>query len=99
MTTTSALSPTQHPAGYRHEALFWDGTEEFLAGTVPFVSAGLAAGMPVLIAVHDERWQALRSALGADADRVQQVDTAELGTTRHGSSRHGGSSLRRPPAG
>src|SRR5665648_942546 len=79
MTTTSALSPTQHPAGYRHEALFWDGTEEFLAGTVPFVSAGLAAGMPVLIAVHDERWQALRGTLGADADRVQQVDTAELG--------------------
>src|SRR5665647_3387922 len=79
MTTTSALSPTQHPTGYRHEALFWDGTEEFLAGTVPFVSAGLAAGMPVLVAVHDERWQALRSALGADADRVQQLDVAELG--------------------
>jgi len=79
MTTTSALASTDHPTGYRHEALFWDGTEEFLAGTVPFVSGGLAAGMPVLVAVHDERWQALRSALGADADRVQQLDTAELG--------------------
>ena len=79
MTTTSALAPTDHPTGYRHEALFWDGTAEFLACTVPFVSAGLAAGMPVLVAVHDERWQALRSALGADADRVQQADMAELG--------------------
>src|SRR5665648_950025 len=69
MTATSVLSPTRHPTGYRHEALFWDGTEEFLAGTVPFVSAGLAAGMPVLVAVHDERWQGLRSALGAGAER------------------------------
>jgi hypothetical protein len=28
--------------GYRHEAFFWDGDEQFLAGTVPFVTEGLA---------------------------------------------------------
>jgi len=50
----------------------------YLEATVPFVQHGLAAGMPVMIAVHEERWLALREALGADADRVDHVDLARL---------------------
>ncbi|MGA8978661.1 MAG: hypothetical protein WB473_06025, partial [Pedococcus sp.] len=35
--------------GYRHEAFFWDGDEEFVCGTVPFIREGLAAGQPVMV--------------------------------------------------
>lgn len=78
MSTTHALSRV-HPAGYRHEALFWSDADDFLAGTVPFVADGLAAGMPVMIAVHAERWAQLSAALGHDADRVRHVDMDRLG--------------------
>lgn len=50
----------------------------YLAITVPFVHDGLAAGMPVMVAVHEERWLALREALGTDAARVDHVDLARL---------------------
>jgi anti-sigma regulatory factor (Ser/Thr protein kinase) len=78
VSTTRTLSGV-HPAGYRHEALLWDDADDFLAGIVPFVADGLAAGMPVMVAVHADRWALLRAALGADADRVRHVDTVRLG--------------------
>jgi len=64
---------------YRHEALLWHNPEEFLAGTVPFIRDGLAAGEAVMIAVIPARTRWLREALGADADEVLFVDMAELG--------------------
>ena len=64
-----------HPRRSRHEALFWEGTEELLSVAVPFVTEALEAGMPVLVAVQDDRWQVLRDALGPDAERVQHTDT------------------------
>lgn len=64
---------------YRHEALFWRTTEEFLACTVPFIRDGLTAGEAVMVAVVDSRTRWLREALGADADEVHFVDMSELG--------------------
>lgn len=65
--------------GYRHEAFFWDGDDQFLAGTVPFVTEGLAAGQPVLVAVTPARIEQLRDALGVEADDVEFVDMVQLG--------------------
>ena len=46
--------------GYRHEAFFWEGDDQFLAGTVPFIREGLAAGQPVMVAVTPTRIDLLR---------------------------------------
>jgi anti-sigma regulatory factor (Ser/Thr protein kinase) len=70
------------PAGgvaFRHEALFHEGDGGFLAGAVPFVRDGLAAGEPILVAVGPERIALLRRELGDDADRVHFADMRELG--------------------
>jgi anti-sigma regulatory factor (Ser/Thr protein kinase) len=66
-------------SGFDHEALFYAGADEFLAGTVPFVREGVAAGEPVLVLVCDPRLSALRSALGVDAKHVTFADMATVG--------------------
>jgi CheY-like chemotaxis protein len=66
-----------HGHGCRHEALLYSTTEELLAGTVPFVRRGLAAGEPVLAVLREAAWAPLREALGADARRVEFVDAVE----------------------
>ncbi len=68
-----------HPGGFRHEALLWDGIDQYLAATVPFVRDGIAAGQPVMAAVHADRWAPLAKALDDDAARVDHVDLARLG--------------------
>jgi hypothetical protein len=62
-----------------HEALFYRSGGEFLAETVPFVRAGLAAGEPVLVALPPIGGAWLREALGADADRARFVDITRAG--------------------
>jgi anti-sigma regulatory factor (Ser/Thr protein kinase) len=87
---TAAAGPGEHASsyerppkahdGYRHEAFLWRGEDEFLAGTLPFILDGLAAGQPVMVAVIQQRIDLLRAALGADtAAAVHFIDMAELG--------------------
>jgi len=64
---------------FRHEALLYDGEVDFLAGTLPFLREGIAAGEPVLVVVSAARIGLLRSALGGDADRVAFADMADVG--------------------
>src|SRR5205814_9028709 len=52
-------------------ALFYAGADEYLAGTVPFIEAGLAAGEPVMVAVAADHLARIRAALGAAATRVR----------------------------
>jgi CheY-like chemotaxis protein len=66
-----------HGHGCRHEALLYATTEELIAGTVPFVRRGLAAGEPVLAVLREAAWAPLREALGEDARRVEFVDAVE----------------------
>lgn len=70
-------SPADHP---NHEALLYEGEGEFLAGTLPFIREGLAAGEVVMVAVPSERIQQLTKALGRDAAAVRFVDMREIGT-------------------
>jgi anti-sigma regulatory factor (Ser/Thr protein kinase) len=52
---------------------------EFLAGTVPFLRAGLAAGEPALVVLAQRKNDLLREALGSDGDRVRFADMGTLG--------------------
>jgi anti-sigma regulatory factor (Ser/Thr protein kinase) len=67
------------PPGYRHEALFYRGDDEFLAGTVPTVRDAVAAGAAVLVAVPKARGMVLREALGDDEAAASFADMEELG--------------------
>ncbi|MDQ1045257.1 sensor histidine kinase [Streptomyces sp. V4I2] len=62
-----------------HPALFYGDEQEYLAGTVSFVRAGLAAGDPVAVAVPGENLRLIRDGLGADADAVRLLDMREAG--------------------
>lgn len=75
-TTTEYVGPVEP---FVHPALFYAGTEQYLAGTVPFVRDALAAGAPVAIAVPGENLRLIQDALGADGDAVRFLDMREAG--------------------
>ena len=59
-----APAPTTTHAVFRHEALLYRGTQEFLTTIGSFVLDGVAAGEPVLVAVDAVRGRLLRDLLG-----------------------------------
>jgi anti-sigma regulatory factor (Ser/Thr protein kinase) len=65
--------------GFHHEALIHRGTDEFIAGTVPFIREGLAAGEPVMVAVTAPRAEGLRRELGDDIRGVTLLDIEGVG--------------------
>jgi anti-sigma regulatory factor (Ser/Thr protein kinase) len=64
---------------FEHEALLYDGPDDFLSRTVPFLTAGLEARDPMLVAVPAPRIRALQAELGDGADEITFVDMLELG--------------------
>jgi anti-sigma regulatory factor (Ser/Thr protein kinase) len=80
MTTAQAARHAHEPAGFRHEALFYAGADEFLDGTLDFLREGIALDEPSLVVVAPERIAALREALGDDARHVRFEDMRTLGT-------------------
>jgi anti-sigma regulatory factor (Ser/Thr protein kinase) len=73
----TAVAPVQ--SEFEHEALFYEGPDGFLAGTVPFVREGLEAGEPVMVAAPADRLTALRGELGSDAGAVRFADMGVMG--------------------
>lgn len=67
------------PGELHHEAFFYGDPDEYLAGTVPFVRAGLEAGEAVLVALPPERRELLRGELGADAELATFTEIEEQG--------------------
>lgn len=65
--------------GFQHEALVYEGDDEYLAGTVPFLRGGLDAGEPALVAVGPAQTALLEGELGKDAEGVRFVDMQALG--------------------
>lgn len=57
--------------GFRHEAFFYSGDEEFLQGTVPYLEEGIGAGETVLAVLPEPRMQLVRGALGSAAEAVE----------------------------
>jgi anti-sigma regulatory factor (Ser/Thr protein kinase) len=75
----ATVSRSERLTGYRHEALIWDGIDDFVARTAPFVADGVGEGTPVMVAVPAAHWEPLREALGPIADEVHFADMAVLG--------------------
>ncbi|RSN26154.1 anti-sigma regulatory factor [Amycolatopsis sp. WAC 01416] len=72
-TTATGTDPFVHPA------LFYQGPDDYLAGTVPFIQQGLESGEPVAVSVPGPNLELLRTALGQDAERVRLLDMTEEG--------------------
>jgi len=62
-----------------HPALLYRDDQEYVAGTVPYIREGLAAGEPVAVAVPGRNLALIRDALGLDAERVLLRDMAVAG--------------------
>jgi anti-sigma regulatory factor (Ser/Thr protein kinase) len=69
----------ENSTGFEHEALFYRGEEDFLAGLLPFVREGLEQDEAVVVAEPAHRLELLRDALGDDASAVRFLDMAEIG--------------------
>lgn len=76
---SAAAEPFEPVEPFIHPALFYADTQAYLAGTVSFVRAGLAAGDPVAVAVPGENLDLIRDGLGTDADAVRLLDMREAG--------------------
>ncbi|WUI02781.1 sensor histidine kinase [Spirillospora sp. NBC_00431] len=64
---------------FHHPALFYRTRAEYLAGTVPFLLDGLAAGEPAAAAVPEPNLELLRNELGAAAEQVTLLDMGQAG--------------------
>ncbi len=73
------MSAASAHTAFEHQALLYDGIEELVARTAPFVRDGLAGGEPVLVVMTSDRLEAVRRALGDDAGRVHLADMAQIG--------------------
>lgn len=60
---------------FEHDALLYDGTDDFVEHLVPFVRDGIAQDEAVLAVTSQANAGALREALGADAGRVDFHDS------------------------
>jgi anti-sigma regulatory factor (Ser/Thr protein kinase) len=72
------VSPAKGPR-FRHEALLYAGEHEFMARTLAFVRDAVSAQEPILVAVSAARADAMREALGEDAEHVDFLDMAAVG--------------------
>lgn len=62
-----------------HPAFFYHDCDQYLAGTVPFITQGLRANEPVVAVVPADRLTLLRSALGPAAASVRMLDMTKVG--------------------
>jgi anti-sigma regulatory factor (Ser/Thr protein kinase) len=73
-----AVSARTPFGAFRHEALLYSGTEDFVAGAAGFVSDALDADEAVLVAVGEKQQQLLSEALSDRATRVLYTDIETL---------------------
>jgi anti-sigma regulatory factor (Ser/Thr protein kinase) len=71
-----------HPVDeeFRHEAFFYAGESEFLAGAGAFLEDAVEASEPVLVVVSARKIDLLRKRLKADAGNVLFADMENIGT-------------------
>src|SRR6266545_5103781 len=75
--TASADGPRVNGA-FVHEALLYGGAEEYLAGTLPFLRGGLAAGEPLLVAVPGPNLELIRNSLRSEEHTSELQSLAYL---------------------
>jgi anti-sigma regulatory factor (Ser/Thr protein kinase) len=66
-------------AAFRHEALFYAGDDDFVAGTSAFIKDGLANDEPTLVVVSATKIEMLKQDLGRDAASVLFADMNNVG--------------------
>jgi anti-sigma regulatory factor (Ser/Thr protein kinase) len=66
-------------AGFRHEALFYAGTAEFVDRASAFIEDSVASCEPILVVVSAEKTEQLRERLGGVPDGVRFADMAHVG--------------------
>ncbi|MFF2134182.1 MEDS domain-containing protein, partial [Streptomyces olivochromogenes] len=59
---------------FAHPALLYRSAQEYAQGTLPFVSEGLATGLPVAVAAPPSRLELLKAELGPAAHEVRWID-------------------------
>ncbi|MCZ0997218.1 anti-sigma factor RsbA family regulatory protein [Streptomyces mirabilis] len=64
---------------FAHPALLYRSEQEYAQGTLPFVSEGLAAGLPVAVAAPPSRLALLKAELGPVAHEVRWIDMTQAG--------------------
>lgn len=72
-----SAAPTTRPRGYRHDALFYDGPDDFHTSVSAFLTDAIAAGEPTLVVASADKIERLRQAV--DADIVRFADMGEVG--------------------
>jgi anti-sigma regulatory factor (Ser/Thr protein kinase) len=60
-------------AGFQHRALIYEGADEYVAGTAPFLRAAMEAGEPALVAVRKEQAELLKEELRSDIGMLRFV--------------------------
>jgi len=76
-TTTSNRKASAE--GFRHDALMYEGSGDFVARVSPFIRDAVNADEPILVVVSLDKIQMLRSALAHDAQKVRFADMADVG--------------------
>lgn len=66
-------------AGFQHQALIYNGADEYLAGTIPFLRAALSAGEPTLVAVGETQADWIAEELGSEATGIRFLNMREVG--------------------
>jgi len=74
---TPSAGSTTRPRAYRHDALFYNGPDDFHTSVSAFLAAAMAAGEPTLVVASADKIERLRQV--ADADLVQLADMGEVG--------------------
>ena len=65
------------PRLFEHRALSYGSCDEYLAGAVPFLSAGIEQSHCLLAVTTEPKMKLLRDALGAGAEQVEFTDWAD----------------------
>jgi anti-sigma regulatory factor (Ser/Thr protein kinase) len=76
---SGSLSAAASEQSFRHEALLYDGEDQFVAGVLPFIQDALAAGDPIVVAVDEAKIELLSSELAGAAGEVHFADMREVG--------------------
>ncbi len=77
--STIAGPVTEARAGFWHEALFYDGDDEFVEHAAAFIDDGMRADEPVLVVAVRPKMEQLRARIGADAQGVAYADMDDVG--------------------
>jgi anti-sigma regulatory factor (Ser/Thr protein kinase) len=70
---------SQRQDAFEHAAFLYGDEREYVAGIVPFLREGVAAGEPTLVVVNADRIGQLRASLDGHADGVHFADMAYVG--------------------